>query len=166
MRLRQENLLRLVRNKGYFVAHLTIQDLNEMYEYRAALEGLCAELAARRWNDDALMEKLSQLTQVQFQTDNRQSYEHFIEVDTEFHVGIAKLTRNRLLLRAVADLRCHMERIMFAAIGIGYYGEVPAREHGEILEAVRNRDAQLAHKLMQDHVIGSKDKVLQLADGA
>lgn len=166
MRLRQENLLRLVPNKGYFVAHLTIQDLNEMYEYRATLEGLCAELAARRWNDAALMEKLSHLTQVQFQTDNRQSYEHFIEVDTEFHLGIAQLSRNRLLLRAVNDLRCQMERVMFAAIGIGYYGEVPVREHVEILEAVRDRDSQLARKLMQDHVIGSKDKVLQLADRA
>jgi hypothetical protein len=50
MRLQQENLLHLVPNKGYFVSHLTIHELNEMYEYRAELEGFCAELAARWWS--------------------------------------------------------------------------------------------------------------------
>ena len=49
MRLQQENLLRLVPNKGYFAGHITIHELNEIYEYRAELEGFCAELAARRW---------------------------------------------------------------------------------------------------------------------
>ena len=165
MRLQQENLLRLVPNKGYFVSHLTIHELNEMYEYRAELEGFCAELAARRWNDQSLLEKLTTLAHTQYRTDDRASYEHFIEADTEFHIGIAQLTRNHLVVRAVTDVRCHMERIMFAAIDIGYYGEVPAREHTKILEAISGRDALLARKLMYDHIVGSKDKVLQLAAG-
>ena len=55
---------------------------------------------------------------------------------------------------------------MFAAIDIGYYGEVPAREHTEILEAIRRRDAAAARKLMYDHIVGSKDKVLRLASGS
>ena len=60
MRLQQENLLRLVPNKGYFVGSITaVHELNEMYEYRAELEGFCAELAARRWRDTALMERLA-----------------------------------------------------------------------------------------------------------
>ena len=165
MRLQQENLLRLVPNKGYFVGHITIHELNEMYEYRAELEGFCAELAARRWADTALIVRLGGLVGVQYRTDDRTSYEHFIEADTEFHVGIAQLTRNRLVLRAVRDVRCQMERIMFAAIDIGYYGEVPAREHTEILAAVHRRDPLAARKLMYEHIVGSKDKVLQLADG-
>ena len=165
MRLQQENLLRLVPNKGYFVSHLTIHELNEMYEYRAEVEGFCAELAARRWNDQSLLKKLTTLAHTQYRTDDRASYEHFIEADTEFHIGIAQLTRNRLVVRAVTEVRCHMERIMFAAIDIGYYGEVPAREHTKILEAISGRDALLARKLMYDHIVGSKDKVLQLASG-
>ena len=166
MRLQQENLLRLVPNKGYFVSHLTIHELNEMYEYRSELEGFSAEMAARRWTSLSLVEKLAALAHSQYRTDDRASYEHFIEADTEFHVGIAQLTRNRLVVRAVADVRCQMERIMFAAIDIGYYGEVPAREHTEILEAIRRRDAAAARKLMYDHIVGSKDKVLRLASGS
>lgn len=166
LRLQQENLVRIVANKGYFVAHLTISELNEIYEFRTALDGLCAEIAARRWTEEALLDKLSRQAQIQYRTDDRASYEHFIEVDTEFHVGIAQLTRNRLLVRAVADLRCQMERIMYAAIGIGYYGEVPSREHQKILDAIRRREPELAGKLMRSHIITSKDKVLQLATGS
>jgi GntR family transcriptional regulator, rspAB operon transcriptional repressor len=166
MRLQQESLLRLIPNKGYFVSHLTIHELNEMYEYRAELEGFSAEMAARRWTNQSLIEKLTALAHTQYRTDDRASYEHFIEADTEFHTGIAQLTRNRLVVRAVAEVRCQMERIMYAAIDIGYYGEVPVREHKEILEAIRRRDAEAAHKLMYDHIVGSKDKVLRLASGS
>lgn len=165
MRLQQENLLRLIPNKGYFVGHITLHELNEMYEYRAELESFCAELAARRWSDPALMDRLTHLAHTKYRTDDRASYEHFIEADTEFHIGIAQLTRNRLVLRAVTEVRCQMERIMFAAIDIGYYGEVPAREHTEILEAIRRRDPAGTRRLMYEHIICSKDKVLRLASG-
>jgi DNA-binding GntR family transcriptional regulator len=65
----------------------------------------------------------------------------------------------------VADMRNQMERIMFAAIDIGYYGEMPTREHLAILEAIRSHDPQLARKRMCDHIFISKDKVLRLASG-
>ena len=103
MRLQQEGLLRIVPNKGYFVSHLTIHELNEMYEYRAELEGFCADLAARRWSDQSLLDKLASLAHTKYRTSDPPSYEHFIEADTEFHVGIARLGHNRLMVRAVAD---------------------------------------------------------------
>lgn len=163
MRLQQEDLLKMVANKGYFVGHLTLHGLNELYEFRPELEGFCAQLAAQRWSDDALVADLSELTQIQSKSTDRASYERFIEADTRFHVGIARLTRNRLLTRTVAQVRCHMERIMFASIGIGYYGEAQARQHSDILSAIIARDRKLARKLMVDHITGSKEQVLHLA---
>jgi DNA-binding GntR family transcriptional regulator len=124
VRLQQDHLLRIVSNRGYFIRSITIQDLNQIYEFRAAVES-----------------------------------------DTEFHLGIAHLARNPLLARGVADMRNQMERIMFAAIDIGYYGEMPTREHLAILEAIRSHDPQLARKRMCDHIFISKDKVLRLASG-
>jgi len=166
MRLQQESLLRLVPQKGYFVSHLTIHELNEMYEYRAELEGFCAEVAARRWADAALIERLTKLAQIQYKSEDRNSYERFIEADTEFHVGIAPLSRNRLLVRAVTEVHYKMESIMFAAIDIGYYGELPAREHTDIVEAIRRRDPRAARQAMHNHIVGSKEKVMLLAAGS
>ncbi len=165
VRLQQENLLRIVPNRGYFVSSMTIGWLNEIYEFRAAIEGACAELAARKGNDAKLLDELSKLAQSEYVTNDSTSYEHFIKADTSFHMGIARLTRNQMLVRYVADMRCHMERVMFAAIDIGYYGEAPVQEHEEIIKAIRHRDGELARKLMSEHILQSRGKVLRLASG-
>src|SRR5207249_10212658 len=95
MRLQQESLLRLVPQKGYFVSHLTIHELNEMYEYRAELEGFCAEVAARSWADAALIERLTKLARIQYKIGHRNRYERFMQADTQFHILIARCRRNR-----------------------------------------------------------------------
>jgi DNA-binding GntR family transcriptional regulator len=165
VRLQQENLLRIVPNRGYFVSPMTIAWLNEIYEFRAAVEGACAELAARKANDPKLMEELTRLAQTEYETNDRLSYEKFIKADTAMHIGIARLTRNPMLVRAVSDMRCHMERVMYAAIDIGYYGEAPVQEHAAIIQAIRKQDDDLARRLMYEHIIQSRRKVLRIASG-
>ncbi len=165
VRLQQENLLRIVPNRGYFASSMTINWINEIYEFRAAIEGACAELAARKATDEALLDELVGMAQAGYETKNRASYERFIKTDTAFHIGIARLTRNPMLVRAVSDMRCHMERVMYAAIGIGYYGEAPVKEHSEIIEAIRTHQPEVARRLMCEHIIQSRAKVLRLAYG-
>jgi DNA-binding GntR family transcriptional regulator len=163
VRLQQENLLLVVPNRGYFVKHITVNELIELYEYRAAVEGACAELAAQKGADESVLEELARVGDMHFTQGDRESYETFIVADTAFHIGLAQLTRNHLLLQSVRDIRCQMERIMYAAMDLQYYGESPAHEHAGILQAIRDRDPARARQLMQEHIFISKDKVLQLA---
>jgi DNA-binding GntR family transcriptional regulator len=163
LRLQQERLLRIVPNRGYFISQITLQDLNEIYEYRTAVECAAAELAARKDTDSELLAQLIKLAEISYRTDSRGSYMQFIEADTAFHMGIARLSRNQMLVRAVSEARCYMERIMFAAIDIHYYGEVPSREHREILKAIQGHDPNLARQRMYEHIMQSKNKVLRLA---
>jgi len=109
------------------------------------------------------VEKLTVLARTPYRGQDRKSCIAFIQADTAFHVGIARLSRNQMLERAVSEARCEMERIMYAAIDIDYYGEFPLREHMQILDAIRNHDPQLARECMFEHIIQSKDKVLRLA---
>ena len=163
LRLQQERLLRIVPNRGYFVSQITFQELNEIYEYRIAVECAAAELAAIKGGDAELLARLIELAETSYRTDSRESYVQFIEADTSFHLGIARLSRNQMLVRAVNEARSQMERIMYAAIDIHYYGEVPAREHHEIVKAIEEHNRELARKRMYDHISQSKDKVLRLA---
>jgi DNA-binding GntR family transcriptional regulator len=163
VRLQQERLLRIVPNRGYFVSPITLRELNEVYEYRSAVECSAAELAARKGADPKLLEQLTEIARTPYHGYDRKSCIAFIQADTAFHVGIARLSRNQMLERAVSDARSQMERIMYAAIDINYYGEFPLVEHMQILDAIRNRNPQLAAKCMFEHIIQSKDKVLRLA---
>jgi len=162
LRLQEERLLRIVSNRGYFVSQITLQELNDVYEYRTAVECAAAELAARKGTDAELLQKLTSLAETSYRTDSTESYMEFIEADTLFHVGIARLSRNQMLIRAVSEARSQMERIMYAAIDIHYYGEVPTREHKEIMKAIRERNPDAARKCMYKHIIQSKDKVFRL----
>jgi len=162
LRLQQDRLLRIVPNRGYFVSDITLQELNDVYEYRTAVECAAAELAARKTTDWELLQKLTELAENTYLKDSLESYIEFIEADTLLHVGIARLSRNGMLVRAVSEARVQMERIMYAAIDIHYYGEVPTREHTNIMKAIREHDPETARRLMYDHIIQSKGKVLRL----
>ena len=164
-RLQQDHLLKIIPNRGYFITKISVQDLTDLYDYRTAVECACAELAAMKGMNPALLEHLEALAHTEYQVNDRESYEKFISKDTDFHLSIAQLARNHLLLQAVEAVRCQMERIMYAAIDIGYYGEFPGREHRGILNAIKKRDSRAARQLMYDHIFGSRDKVLKLASG-
>jgi GntR family transcriptional regulator, rspAB operon transcriptional repressor len=162
VRLQNERLLRIVPNRGYFVAQITLQVLNDIYEFRCAVECAAAELAARKGADAESLRKLNELAQVTCSPDDRESCVRFIESDTAFHMIIARLSRNQMLIQAISEARSQMERIMFAAIDINYYGEAPGREHRAILKAIEERDPEAARREMYEHIIQSKDKVLGL----
>jgi DNA-binding GntR family transcriptional regulator len=166
LRLQEDRLLRIVPNRGYFVSQITLQELNDIYEYRAAVECAAAELAARKATDSELLQKLVGLAETSYRADSVKSYMEFIEADTVFHVGIARLSRNQMLVRAVSEARCQMERIMYAAIDIHYFGEVPTREHQQIMTAILEHNPDAARRHMHDHIIQSKGKVLRLTDSS
>lgn len=163
VRLQNDRLLRIVPNRGYFVAQITLQVLSDIYEFRSAVECAAAELAAAKGATTEALNELTDLAKTPCSPDNRESCARFIQADTAFHVGIALLARNQMLVRAVSEARSQMERIMLAAVDINYFGELPRREHLAILAAIRERDSQRARQLMHDHIMQSKDKVLGLA---
>jgi DNA-binding GntR family transcriptional regulator len=163
VRLQNDRLLRIVPNRGYFVAQITLQVLNDIYEFRSAVECAAAELAAAKGATGDSLKELTDLAKACCSPDDRRSCVRFIEADTAFHVGIALLARNQMLVKAVGEARSQMERIMLAAIDIHYFGEVPGREHLAILNAIRERDPESARQLMHDHIVQSKDKVMGVA---
>jgi len=162
VRLQNERLLRIVPNRGYFVSQITLQVLNDIYEFRSAVECAAAELAALKGADPQSLEKLFELAQVSCTPEDRASCVRFIESDTAFHVTVARLSHNQMVVQAVSEARSQMERIMFAAININYHGEAPGREHREILKAIQDRDPARARQRMYEHIMQSKDKVLAL----
>ncbi|MBX3280134.1 MAG: GntR family transcriptional regulator [Acidobacteria bacterium] len=161
-RLERDQLLRFVPNKGYFVRHITVTELNELYEYRSIIECAAAELAARKEPDPELLAQLKELSEVRYRPEDRRSYIRFIEADTAFHIGIARMARNELLVRASTDLRCSIERLLYAGLDLGNYATGLTQEHREIYDAIRNRDEPRAREVMMRHVLGSKSKVFSL----
>jgi len=163
VRLEQERLLQIVPDRGYFVNQLTLQEVNDIYEFRTAVECLTADRAAKNGVDPESAKQLAEYAQATYTDGDAESYGRFIGADTAFHVNIARLSRNQMLLRAVVDARTQMERIMYAAINVHYYGDSAWREHQQILKAIHERNPDQARRLMYEHIIQSKAEILGMA---
>src|SRR5512135_1463205 len=75
LRLEEQNLLRNVPNRGYFVTHLTVKDLNDIYEYRLSVECTSAEFAAHSGIPSITLPALTKLASRRTRPDPRPSFE-------------------------------------------------------------------------------------------
>ncbi|WP_244639450.1 GntR family transcriptional regulator [Aureimonas endophytica] len=144
-------LLEVRPRQGVTVATISIPVLLEMFQMMAALEGLCAKLAARRATI-AERRALREIHERLIQSLSNNDPDRFYAVNLEFHEllydaahaqFIASQTRN--LRRRVAAYRrsvTHQPGRMAATIG----------EHDRILDAIERADAEAAFKAALDHV--------------
>ncbi|MCA8985143.1 MAG: FadR/GntR family transcriptional regulator [Planctomycetaceae bacterium] len=126
------------------------QSLTHVFEVRCALELQTARLAAvKRTADD--LHRLSDLTERfdSYQTDTPES----IEADHQFHVQIAKSTGNPLfwvLLNVLGSFVKYSQRESGKHDPEQHLKA--SRSHHEILQAIRERDADLASLCMERHL--------------
>lgn len=144
-------LLDMRPRQGVTVATISIPILLEMFEMMAALEGLCAKLAARRAQRDekaALREIHTRLIAAL----DTQTPELFYAVNHEFHDLLYDAShthflaaQTRALRKRVAVYRRHVTfqpGRMAATIG----------EHERILQAIEAGDAEAAFRAAGEHV--------------
>ena len=144
-------LVELRGRQGMTVATISIPILLEMFEMMAALEGLCAKLAARR---ATILEKttLREVHARLIEALSGRDPETFYGVNSEFHELLYDAAhtqflaaQTRALRRRVAPYRryvTHLPGRMTATIG----------EHQLILEAIERADAEAAFKAASEHV--------------
>ncbi|MBP0615090.1 GntR family transcriptional regulator [Jiella mangrovi] len=144
-------LLEMRPRQGVTVATISIPVLLEMFQMMAALEGLCAKLAARRATISerrALREIHSRL--IQSLSDG--SPERFYTINLEFHELLYDASHAQFIASQTRSLRrrigayrrsvTHQPGRMAATIG----------EHERILDAIERADAEEAFKAALDHV--------------
>lgn len=160
-RLEGQRLLVRVPHAGARVVSLSQAELIELYEIRESLEGMACRLAAERMSREEIDELRRVLETHQRDEAFRAGIGYYQqEGDFDFHYRIIKGSGNRTL----SNLLCNelyqlvrMYRIQFSA--------TPNRphqafaEHHRILDAIAERDGELAELLMRRHIAASKRNV-------
>jgi DNA-binding FadR family transcriptional regulator len=123
-------------------------DILQVLEYRRIVEKGAAALAAERATDEDLAEMEAAYGQmVHF----RNNVADFARADLEFHLVLAKATRNPVIIKVNNVLHTILEISMDNIVttlkmvdGLHY--------HRLIIDAIKARDAQAAESIMQEHV--------------
>ena len=147
--LSAEGLVTLLPRRGATVVDVTPEDVAELVEVRALLEGLNARLAAQR-HDPEIVALLEETLARGNEAAKAGTAEELARLNAEFHERLAEASRNSVLSEVMRGLR---ER---TSIAFAINGRTRAREdwqeHSGVLAAVIAGDAELAALLATRHV--------------
>lgn len=163
--LSQAGFVDVIPHQGYRVTPITVQDIHEVYELRAIFEGEAAALAAQRATPEEVEVLRSKLNQMDLELDAKETQVTALDIiwiDDAFHVGIAGLTGNRRLAAAIQRLLREAMRLRFTDPHESPQGMLAEGKTSDaIYDALGQGDAQEARQLMLEHIMHSRDRVLQ-----
>ena len=164
-RLEARRLVVTTPNAGARVVSLSTEQLLALYELREALEGQTARLAAERISERELVELEALLDGHAREIEKRQGREYVRQQgDLDFHFRIARASGNALL----SDTLCvdHYQLMRLYRTKFSNRHGRPHRalaEHRRILDALKDRDGELAEILMRRHIRAARDTIAQTA---
>ena len=133
----------------YPVLILNRHDLMEILEYRKIMEVGAVEMAVERATEEDLKTLEEIIHKMEEDSDDEKQ---FAVDDLEFHLTIAKATKNQVIIRVnniIRDILNVSRKDIVHNLGMHdglYY-------HRKILDALKKRDRQKAMALMEEHVL-------------
>ena len=150
-RLALENLVCVYPRRGTFVSEINITDLAHISDVRVELEGRAAYRAAQRLTPSH-REELEALVEEIAQRGANGAADALMRLDARIHRFVYRCAGNPYL-------RDTLERYLNLSLRIWYLvlGRLPhlferVHEHGELLQAIREGEADRARAIAADHV--------------
>ncbi|MGC4890535.1 GntR family transcriptional regulator [Micromonospora sp. DT227] len=152
--LANEELVTIVRNKGFRVRELNDRDLDEITSLRALIEVPTVAEIARAINEPTrtAVEELRPLAKEVERLAETGDLIRYVEVDRRFHLSLLALAGNRHLIDVVGNLRARSR--LYGLQGLAERGELArsAAEHEQIVDLVVAGDVQGVAELMRRHI--------------
>lgn len=150
--LARDGVLEVRPARGTFVRRLSLEDVQEIYEVRQALEGMAAYLAAERGMTPALAAFGPRLREMRDRPDAFELAEVY-DYGAAFHLEVFKAARNGNLLQIYEPIRLRFR----VALGLPRFYDpervrVSVVEHLAIFEAIEAGDGQAAQQRICDHL--------------
>jgi DNA-binding GntR family transcriptional regulator len=145
---------------------LSLDQLDDMYDVRLALEPLAARQAALRADGEQL-EELAAAVGPRRDTIAPRSDEHLLVAldDARLHSAIASATGNDFLRDAVQRLHSHLHLYrLYQSAQIAQ--KATLREHDLIIRALRRRDSEAAEQAMRKHLEASRARLVEIVERA
>jgi len=160
-RLEKCHLIERKANVGSRVVECTIEGLLEIYVVREALEGMACRQAALNMTDTEIAEMKAMLKQhasSQALKDGVSYYQE--EGDLDFHYKVIIGSHNQQLINILCGQLYHLVRMYRIQFGMNSPRATRAfDEHSRIIEAIADRDGELAEMLMRRHIAASRKNI-------
>lgn len=156
-KLELEGFVVMVPRKGAYVAGISVKDIVDVFEVRAALEGLAAALAAERITSEEMDQLEMSLLKIYNTEDDINA---IVEGDSSFHSLVYQASRNQRLVQIITHLQEQIHRFRMTSLSQPGRTKIALDEHKKIVEAISDRNVELAHVLATEHIENAEQSLL------
>lgn len=159
-RLVQEGYASFLPNRGFTCKEIRLQEAEELYELREALEAFAVERAIANLTEANLSQLRVKMNSYGKDIEKRFTRERLV-YDQDVHLEIVTLAGNETLKNSLAHV---FERIVLKRRTDGLYdparGVAAHQEHLRLLEAIERRNVEAAVRIVREHIQTGKRNVL------
>lgn len=150
-KLEQDGLVRMIHRKGAQVANITEKDLTDVLEVRIGLERMAIDKACQMIGREQL-DLLKQAAKGFEEAIQGGDLTEMAEADKNFHEIIYSVSGNKCLIEMQANLREQVYRYRMEYLKEENVRKILVEEHGQIVDAIRERDAEKAKNIIYRHI--------------
>ncbi|NUT41371.1 MAG: FadR family transcriptional regulator [Thermoactinospora sp.] len=137
---------------------LSSSELREIGDYRCAIAGTAARLAAVRASAD----NVARLRHVVDRLEAATSTGERRRADGRFHIEVAAAAQSVRLTRAEIDIQGEVGELLWLPYGEAVDPALVVSSHREVIEAVAARDAERARTLTEEHIDKGIERLMEL----
>jgi DNA-binding GntR family transcriptional regulator len=156
-----EGLVDLLPNRGAIAVRLAETDVMHTFEVLADLEGLSGELAVERMTNIELAE-VRALHFEMLACYARRDLSGYYRLNASIHAAINEAAKNPVLATTYRHINARVQFLRFRTNQDEAKWKRAVKEHGEILEALDQRDPLALRRALTDHVLQKRDTVIEL----
>jgi DNA-binding GntR family transcriptional regulator len=160
--LELEGLIESIPRVGYVVKPINEDEVSEICEIRAAIEGVGARWAMEK-APQKLIADLKKNISISEEKAGQGDPKAFVELDAQFHEIIARLSGSRRLQELGQTLRRHMLRYRIQSIYLTENVSRAIQGHKGILEAIEKGNLEEVNRAIKYHLDQSKKDILRYA---
>jgi DNA-binding GntR family transcriptional regulator len=155
----ERGLLQSEPNRGCFVRRLSVREVVDLYDVRAALARLAGRLLAQRITREQLAE-LERVVTAHEEAAAAADLRRVHALNLDFHTRIIAFSDNRRLQEIEAGMARELAIYRRRSLGEGAYVRETAAEHRAILAALAARDAEAAGAALEAHLLAARERFL------
>lgn len=158
--LELEGLVQIIPNRGAFVTGIQAKDVRDIYMIRSRLEGLCARWACENITKEQMEEMEENVYLAEFHV-SKGNMEQIAELDNQFHRLLYAACASKMLEHLLIDYHQYVLRIRRKTLSTVDRAKQSNLEHRGIMEAIKNKDADLAERLADEHMHTAYDNMVK-----
>jgi DNA-binding GntR family transcriptional regulator len=150
-RLAQEGWVTVLPKKGWTIAPIRLQDVNEVFRLRLELEPICARWIAGRI-DTKQLDALEKLYHKAYIPGEHRSEKRFLRANRDLHLALVDIAGNRRLSKIMRDLHDELLRMFHVCLRLSNQTTLWQHQHHDLIEAIRSGDGVAAEKIMREQI--------------